>query len=171
MPTAFQKLFNNWMSKNYLALRQQMPIRDLMHDAYVTVYEFRRPIIPTDERFKSLMDDAYHRHLLREMNHNMQFILPDPLFWMYLEEDGMQDDMETNDISCSLFDLSDNAKKQLSDFIRKKFSPEVYTIFCMAVYEKLSYAEIAKITGHSRAEIKNIIKRIEDAIRKCKRKK
>ena len=169
MPTQFQNLFNRWIARNYKKLREQMPMHDLMHDAYVTVYCFRRPILPTDERFRSLMSDAYHRHFLKEFNHQMRFTLPDPLFWQLMEERETEVLTAESANNYSLCDLSSNSLKNLFSFVRSHFPPEIVVIFKMAVVEQMSYADIAKATGKSKADIKRIINEVEQAIRQCRR--
>ena len=166
MPTTFQHLFNKWMERNYKKLIQQMPMRDMMHDAYVTVYKTRRTYLPTDERFCSLMDDAYHRHVLKELNHQMHYILPDPLFWSLLDEEQMVTPRTKETANkYSLNDMSSNSLKNLFTFVRNNFSANSVTVFKMAVVEQMSYADIAKAMGMTKPEVKNIINNIENAIR------
>lgn len=172
MPTQFQHLFNRWMERNYNLLRKQMPLHDIMHDAYVTVYHIRRPILPTDERFRSLMDDAYHRHMLEEFNHQMHFTLPDPIFWLLLDEDENRNELPTaSHTNHSLSDLSVNSMKNLFSFVRKNFSVEEVAIFNMAVMNQMTYAEIARAMGRTKPEIRNTINKIEQAIRQCRKTK
>lgn len=165
MPTTHQRLFNRWIQQNYDALQRVMPMRDMLHSAYVTVYEIRRPYLPTSERFRELMDDAYHRHMLREFNHNMHFTIPDPRFWMFADEDEMLQPVYNDAPSRSINDLSMRSTKRLFQFVKKNFPKDVFLIFRMAVAEQKSLSEISKITGKPKPEVRIHLNNIERAIR------
>lgn len=169
MPTQTQKLFNLFMQQNYPELMKEMPMRDLMHDAYVTVYHLRTPYIPTPEQFRSRMRDAYHRHFLYEFNHAMQFTLPDPRIWLYMEENECDEPTEETAHNHSLSDLSQNSLQNLFAFVRKNFHPAEYEMFKMAVTEQMSYKDIAVVLGCTTKQVKEKIEAIEKAIRMHRR--
>ncbi len=173
MPTTNQKLLNQFMEQEYEQLRRTMPQRDMLHSAYVTVYHLRRPYLPTPDRFRSLIDEAYHRHLLAEFNHQMHYILPDPLYWYYLDEDeeaNMQlEESATCSPSRSLSDLSSYSLSHLFAFVKKNFSPIAFDVFKMAVVEQRSIADIATITGLKKNIIRKMLDQIEQSIRQCRR--
>ncbi len=172
MATEQQKLLNKWIERNYETLQRTMPQKDMLHSAYITVYHFRRPYIPTAERFRSLMEEAYHRHILSEFNHSMHFVLPDPLYWLYLDEDenanGLLDDTAISSPSHSLSDLSSYSLTQLFAFVKRNFPQEVFNIFKMAVVEQRTIADISLITGMKKNIIRRHLDDIECAIRRCR---
>lgn len=169
MATAQQKLLNKWIERNYEKLARTMPQKDMLHSAYITVYQIRTPYVPTAERFLKLIEDAYYRHVMSELNHNMHFTLPDPLFWLYHEEHD--EDMLRNDEvaestqSHSISDLSASGLTKVFAFVKQNFPPQVFTIFRMAVVEQRTTKEIAVITGMKKKDVRHIIDNVEQAIR------
>ena len=105
----------------------------------------------------------------------MHYVLPDPLFWFYADEQEEILGLTDNDADCtpshSMSDLSAYSMKQLFSFVKSHFSQEVFDIFKMAVVEQHTYSEIASITGRSKQDIRRIIDDIEQAIRQCRRVK
>lgn len=169
MSTLQQKLFRRWVERNYPELSKQMPLKDMLHSAYITVYDLRKPIMPTPDVFRHEMDEAYHRHILKEFNRSMHFVLPDPLFWVLVDENVadpvLREGNAANAPTRDLHDLSSYNLSKLFGFVRRNFPQEVYAIFKMAVVEQKTYSEIGKITGRSRQQVKEIISEIERAIR------
>lgn len=169
MATAQQKLLNKWIERNYETLLRTMPQKDMLHSAYITVYHFRRPFIPTAENFSLLMEEAYHRHVLAEINHSMHYQLPDPLFWLYHDEPDDEllrsDDIAENTPSHSLSDLSSSGLTKLFAFVKQNFPPDVFSIFRLAVVEQRSVKEIAAISGLQKKDVHIILNNVEQAIR------
>lgn len=169
MPTQTQKLFNRFIEQYYPELAKEMPMQDIMHDAYCTVYYYRRPYIPTPEQFRNLMHDSYRRCFLSELNHMMRYPCPDPRFWLYLEEHEdelmpTRGDAHINE-SRSVSDLTANDLRKLFEFVRKHFNPVAYEVFKKSIIRQMSYADIAKAEGLTRKEVKTIIDEIERFIR------
>ena len=168
--TTQQKLFNRWMEQNYQRLLREMPQRDMLHSAYITVFCYRQRIIPTPERFERKMTDAYYRHILREFNHTMHFTLPDPLFWLYqdeeLSEEGQTEDSADQSTSSSRADLSNYQLARVFAFVKQRFSQEAFIIFRLAVAEQRSVQEIAQIVGLKKATVSRVLGNIEEAIKK-----
>lgn len=178
--TTQQKLFNQFMEQNYSQLVNQLPQRDMLHNAYVTVFHIHRPLLPTHDNFLRLMSDAYYRHMLKEFNHSMHFILPDPLFWMYRDELAdddieslidMQDDdtLQTDDTTnSSISDISEKDFSKIISYLRSKYAPEAVIIFYLAVLKQCSVAQIAEITGWKKKEVNSLLNRIELDLRNRK---
>lgn len=171
MPTLQQKLFNLWIEKCYPTLRQQMPLQDMLHSAYITVYQIRRPVMPIPDTFSRLMNEAYHRHVLKEFNHQMQFPLPDPIFWMFADED-MPDDTGQNDNEAdesnkrnSIADLDEKQFNSMIAFVRRHVSPTDYIIFRMALIQQLTVKQIADVVGLTKPEVIKSLDNIERVIR------
>lgn len=82
--TRQQLLLRLFMEENYNRLIQQHNLKDMMHEAYLTVFNMRRHIDPS--LFERLIIDAYRRHILQEINYHMHFVMPDPLFWYHVEQ-------------------------------------------------------------------------------------
>lgn len=175
MPTTFQNLFRRWAEQNYKAMRKHMPLSDHLHSAYIAVYGLHNPYLPTPERFYELMDDAYHRFVLQEFNHNMQFLLPDPVFWMHAKENPELTDAFDNESTTALNDISPRDIRNIFSFVKSNFSEQTLSIFKMAVVEQRSVEDIAKITGLTKPHVRARLNDIECAIRKhhkpSKRKK
>lgn len=175
MATLQQKLFNQWMERNYKSLLQTMPQKDMLHSAYITVFHYRRPILPVADTFLQLMSEAYHRHILRELNHSMQFVLPDPLFWMYVDEDtpdeeqqlfiGQIDDEAEKADKHAVSDLEERQLDNLLAFVRSHTSPDCYIIFRLALLQQCDVSQIAEITGRSKPEIRKSLDEIDRLIR------
>lgn len=170
MPTITQKLLNKWIERNYKSLCRTMPQKDMLHSAYITVYHFRRPFVPTAERFSDLMEQAYHRHILAELNHAMHYPLADPIFWILRGEELADEERTVNGAednnSHQLSDLSSSGLTKVFSFVKKNFPQEVFSIFKMAVVEQRSVAEIASISGLSKKDVHVILDGIEKSIRK-----
>lgn len=170
MATAQQKLLNRWIERNYKTLLRTMPQKDMLHSAYITVYHFRRPFVPTAERFYNLMEQAYHRHILAEINHTLHYPLSDPLFWFNHAEDDMDevriDEGADNTHTRTLSDLSSAGLTKLFAFVKQNFPPEAFSIFRMAIVEQRSVKEIAAISGLQKKDVRLILDEIEATIRK-----
>lgn len=165
--TPRQKLFNHFVEANYDELLRSMPQRDMLHSAYITIYHLRKPYMPTPDNFRHYLLDAYHRHIAREFYHAMNFILPDPLFWLYqneredvFDEEGLTEDTAKH----SLADISDDFIRRLHAFLRTRYSNEQIIIFNLAVLKQNSIADIASITGWKKKDIRLLLADIGQAI-------
>ena len=162
-----QFLLRLFMEENYHRLINQYQMKDMMHEAFITVFHTRRHIEPS--MFERLIVDAYHRHCLREINHRMHYVMPDPLFW-YLQEQN-----ETDDPINQFFDMlmsestnrqqqeqeehiSDELRKKIFRYVRDNVSHQDYHIFTLFFNDNKPIPLIAEIIGLSKKEC---VERIE----------
>ena len=177
MPTTQQKLLNRWVERNYKKLLKAMPQKDMLHSAYIAIYYLRRPYLPTADTFLQLMSEAYHRFILREIKHSMRYTLPDPTYWLFVDDNMADDDLdiftgqmergaEEADKGHSVADLESKQLNNLLTFIRNHVKPDDYIIFRLALLQQCDVAQIAAITGRTKPEIRRSMDEIEKLIRK-----
>jgi DNA-directed RNA polymerase specialized sigma24 family protein len=143
-------------------------------------------MLPTCDNFKRLMSDAYYRHILREFNHSMHFILPDPLFWMYIDENNIDDEPDTetpneepNQDKGQQKDGATNSNSEqenenfskIISYLRSKYNPEEVIIFNLAVLKQQTCVQIAEVTGWKKKDVRNLLNRMERDIKDMLKKK
>ena len=171
--TRQQKLFNLFMEQNYQQLLRQLPRRDMLHAAYVTVYHIRRRVVPTNDNFRRLMEEAYNKKVSREVNHAMHFIPPDSVFWILQDENPDDEDLDDridarrnkDTAELSLADLSDGDINRIVSFLRKRYNQSDITVFNLAIKKRFTVAQIAEVTCRNRKDISQLLDKMGNDIR------
>ena len=142
--TTQQRFIKQFVEEHYDEIIKLLRQRDCMHSAYITVFTSRRPFLPTRERVYALLDDAYHRHMLQELNYRMHFCIPDPIFWQLQDEVSEQeqadpiDDRPHNSEDEEKNAFSFSGTEQYLSFVKDTFSPTEARIFQLAVSQLLT---------------------------------
>lgn len=163
--TAQQKLFNRFMELYYPQLLCEFRQRDMLHSAYIDVFLMRRPLMPTADVFRQQLSSAYYHHLWKEFQYRLRYHLPDPVFWLYLEDEEQEDASTANESDTS-DTLSDKDLNRLLSFIRKHCSKIESTIFYLAVVQQCTIKQITEITGMKRKDVRECIMHIEQLLKR-----
>ncbi len=169
--TLNQRLFNRFMEQHYRQLLSEFPQRDMLHSAYLIVFYTSNKYLPTADTYERLLSRAYYQSLIREMQYYQRCIIPDPLFWLYRQNE--QDELLSTllgeapeMVGDTDYQLSDKKMKYLREFARKYMSPEEAVIFRLALLQQCSVAQIAEIVGKPKADVRKSLHNIEQLLRK-----
>ncbi len=161
--TTQQKILHDFVANNYAYLSRQYPQRDMLHSAYIAVYDIGLPIRSEPKQLERLLSDAYYRFLQQELLYHAHFTLPDPLFWFYHSAAEPESDEEPTK-QCQKHELSEREIRTLCQFIHYHCSREVYIIFILAFRERRSVEEIAKIIGKSKSRVSECLRQVEQLV-------
>ncbi len=165
--TTQQQLFNRFIEQNYNKLFCKFPQRDMLHSAYIIVFSTHRQFTPTAYNYERLLERAYHQSLMREMQYYKQCLLPDPLFWLYQQEqiNDDNDDEKQESEMMGMAEFIDDEMKSLTEYVRTHCTKEQTIIFSLALLQQYTIEQIAEIVGKTKSEVRKSLQHIEQLLR------
>jgi len=155
--------FDAWVSQQYNRLKQRIMTTcvyddDAFQETYLTMREAVTPAIG-DGDFEAMFVKLYKQMLAREFRNECRYAHPDPLFFLYLRTEPI-DDTEATEMT----PRQEVTAKQVDEFVRYNFSAGDYMIFHLKFFTAMTYKGLIDYTGHSSATIARKLNNIKLAI-------
>lgn len=166
-----KKQFLRWLAAEYPQLHQRLTDTDSLHDACITVYELRN-LLP--DEFSSLLLRAYNMHRRRYVQYIFRFIVPDPRFWLFQDEneEDTAPDLQQAEQEKEQQEKQNHMKATaFLQWLRAHSTEAELIIFRMFYFEHLELRDIARITGKTKHQILEIIERKCEEYRAARERK
>lgn len=152
------KQFNSWLANNYPELHQQLSDTDCLHDSYLTIAKLST-ILP--EQFLSSIKKAYYMHRRKLTAYIFRFVVPDPRFWLFYEEQECQQDYIDDEERDVIEEIEEEQhRKKINAFmqwLRRHTNDEEFAIFRLFYNENQDISIIAKLTGKTKQQVLKVI--------------